>query len=141
MRAAAPFVNGFCPGRPAEEHAMNRFGRIFALACVGLAAILATSACDAKSGPGEGGENGLSSALGALSSALAPGDSRADLGPNVSQDASAGDSLYKPHSNVENQAALARDAAESSQALSRGSESLSDVRAVYENGKNAPKTW
>jgi hypothetical protein len=67
---------------------------------------------------------------------LEPAGDALQLGPNVARDASKGDDLYKPHSNVDDQAAIALDAADIVQAASQGEFTPADMRGVYENGKH-----
>src|SRR5436309_11301185 len=99
---------------------MYPLARPAALAALTIMTIVALAACDSK--PGGGGPKPSS-------------DSAPQLGPNVSGDASRGDDVYTPYSNVEQQAAIAVDAGDIMQAASQSN--LDSIRGIYENGKNA----
>jgi hypothetical protein len=125
---------------------MHRSVHPIALATCGILILVLLAACDSRPGPGSssnsasnpsssssssssGDSSGLVAALG--------GDGVPQLGPNISRDASKGDDVYKPHSNVEDEAAVALDAADIVQAANQGELTPADMRGVYENGKHA----
>src|SRR2546430_14286569 len=101
---------------------MYRSAYAFGLAIASLLALISLTGCNSGPGPAQSpnSPSGLSSALNAISSALSSPAEPAKLGPNVARDASPGDDLYKPHSNVETEAAVALDAADIIRSASQG---------------------